>query len=81
MLTKNLLNETTVEQNCNKANIKIKGNQLIKFRNCKITLQDKTFENFEITIHDKIILPNFATRIKENKVVHKLDLNDLFIYF
>lgn len=58
ILSKNV-KESQIIQNCNKLNIKIKGNYLIKFKNCKINIRNKTYENCEKTIHNKFILPTF----------------------
>ena len=54
-----------VEHNCNKIDIKISGNFLIKFENCEINTNNKTFNNVKLKFYDQFILPNIITKIKE----------------
>lgn len=55
------VNEINLMHNCNKLNFLLKGNYFVKFKNCKISINNKTFENFEKKQYDTIILPNFVT--------------------
>lgn len=78
IITKNL-NKTILKQNCNNLNLSLSGNYLIKFNNCKIELRNVKYENKETKIYDKIILPNFVTKIKEEKVIENIKLEELYL--
>lgn len=69
-----------IEHNCNKINIKIRGNFIIKFENCEIKALNKTFSNIKMKIYDKFILPNFITKIREkNETIPNLKLETLYV--
>lgn len=73
IITKNL--ETTeIEQNCNKLRIKIKGNNIIRFNNCKIKIND-----FEISVNQDAEEVNILPPAKdiENIVKDKISLPEL----
>lgn len=72
---------SNITHNCNKIKTKQSGNFILKFENCQIETQNKTFMNVNIKIYDKIILPNIVTKIKEtgNFSINNLKLESLFI--
>lgn len=68
-----------IKQNCNKNNINMQGNFLIKFQNCEITALNKTYLNLKIQIYDKFILPNIITKIdKKPNNITSLRLESLY---
>ncbi|XP_058978987.1 uncharacterized protein LOC131802631 [Musca domestica] len=78
LILKNFNNKIT--HNCNKAKLRITGNFLIKFENCEINTLNKTFTNIKIKIHDKFILPNLITKIKENSNTTLADIKIESLY-
>ena len=78
ILLKNI-KETQIIQNCNKQNIRLKGNYLIKFRNCKLNIKNITYQNFIKSIHDKFVLPNFFIKVSENKTIPQLNIEELYL--
>lgn len=73
IVTKNLKN-TEIEQNCNKLKIKIKGNNIIRFSNCKIKIND-----FEISVNQNTEETNILPPAKdiENIVKDNVSLPEL----
>lgn len=69
-----------ITHNCNKANLKITGTFLLKFENCEIKLLNKTFTNVKIKLHDKFVLPNLITKIKENSNTTLADIKIESLY-
>lgn len=63
VITRNL-KETELKHNCNNHRITIKGNNVIKFKDCKIKLNNVTFSNTNTRFIETIILPNVIKEIK-----------------
>lgn len=77
IITKNL-NETFLINNCGEQlGIKIKGNNIIKFVNCKISIGTFQQENLEAEYHGKV-LPNIEREITIEEVVNELNLDSLY---
>jgi len=62
IIIKNSLNMKLI-QTCNKYNLTLTGNYLIKFENCKINKGELTFENYFTKLIDNVILPHHITKI------------------
>lgn len=78
IITKNL-KETILINNCGEQlGIKIKGNNIIKFANCKISIGTFHQENMDAEYHGKI-LPNVERDITIEEVVNELNLQSLYI--
>lgn len=67
IITKNL-NETKVDHNCNNHELTISGNTVIKFKNCKVTILNKTCSNIET--RETLVLPNIIKNISYKDVTH-----------
>lgn len=52
-----------LEQNCIRQSLIIQGNYIIKFKNCRIKIDNLTFVNSEIEYNENIILPNTIKEI------------------
>lgn len=60
VITKNL-NDSKISHNCNSHEIHISGNNLIKFKNCKITISNISYSNVEVK--ETLLLPNIVKNI------------------
>jgi len=78
LITKHL-NETLLTNNCGQPNeIKIKRNNVIKFKDCKVSIGRLQFENSIQTYHDKV-LPNVEKNISITTIVKGFHLEDLHL--
>jgi len=78
VITKNI-NETLLIQNCNKFNIFLSGSNLIKFKNCKLNISNKKFENFQLEVNEPIILPLFDIKINESNKYDVIKLEEIHL--
>lgn len=61
-------------------NEKLSGTFILKFENCKITVENITYYNDKINFKENFILSHLITDIKENKTLHvDLKLEDLYL--
>ena len=69
-----------ITHNCNKLDLRQRGNFLIKFENCKIKTMNKTFLNINLRIYDTLILPHVITKIKnQTNEENMLKLETLYL--
>lgn len=81
IITRNL-EATRVQQNCINQNIMLKGNNLLKFTNCKIRIGDYQFSNDLEEFRESVILPvanvNFTKKINNItlETIHLENINN-----
>lgn len=75
VITKNIPN-TIVKHNCNKFEIILSGNNLIKFENCKININNITYENF--VNEDNFVIPNF-NNVSIKNILTNFSIADLHL--
>lgn len=77
IVTKNL-KATSLINNCGEQlEIKIKGNNIVKFTNCKISIGQFRKENTRLEYHNKI-LPNVERNITIEEITNELNLPKLY---
>lgn len=74
IITKNLP-EITLKQNCIQREIIIKGNNLIKFNNCNLEINDLQFTNYLREFKESMIIPSLNVNL--TKIVENITLTNI----
>lgn len=76
IVTKNL-QKTKITQNCNNEETIIRGNNFIKYSNCKLIIKNSIFENNLKQFRETIILPTL--NINMTKIINNLTLENIHV--
>lgn len=79
VITKNI-KKSRIIHNCNNYNVTVEGTNIIRFKNCRISIKGELFENTILEAQDHIILPHFTTRIIANRTINTIEFEDFHEY-
>lgn len=79
IITKNL-KTTNAIHNCNEQQeLVLEGNNIIKFENCKIKIEEQEFLNMEKKYYENIILPNSKKNISITEITNNFTLKEIHL--